>query len=345
MKKWIVFSLLVAAVVAAIFFFEEKRTESVIVDPIVKKEGTPVPELQGIEGEINTNNLKFSDLVGKKVILVDFWTYSCINCQRTLPYLTAWHEKYKDQGLEIVGVHSPEFEFEKKYENVKRAVEKWNVKYPVVLDNEHATWDAFKNRYWPAKYLVDIDGYVVWSHFGEGAYDEAEKKIQELLKERMIRLDLKDGMPIEMSKVDAPVPEFRKIGTPEIYFGANFARGNFGNPEGLKFGKSINYSLPSEFKPNQAYLDGEWFVDADFSRLVSNSGKVVLPYDAKIVNIVASSPSGSNLTIFIDGDKVSEVEVTSDDLYTLVNGDSYGKHLLEFEVTGSGFQLYTFTFG
>ncbi len=345
MKKWVVFSFLVAAVIAAIFLFEEKRTESVIVEPVVKKDGTPVPELQGIEGEINADNLKFSDLVGKKVILVDFWTYSCINCQRTLPYLTAWHEKYKDHGLEIVGVHSPEFEFEKKYENVKRAVEKWNIEYPVVLDNEHATWNAFRNRYWPAKYLVDIDGYVVWSHFGEGAYDEAEKKIQDLLKERMVRLDLKDGMPVEMSKVEAPIPEFRKIGTPEIYFGANFARGNFGNPEGLKFGKSINYTLPSEFEPNKAYLSGEWFVDADYSRLVSDKGKVVLPYNAKIVNIVASSPNGSNLTVFVDGEKVSKIEVISDDLYTLVDGDSYGKRLLEFEIAGSGFQLYTFTFG
>jgi thiol-disulfide isomerase/thioredoxin len=345
MRKWLVFSLLIVAVVAGIVLLEEKRTESVIVSPIVQKEGIPVPELQGIEGEINTKDLKFANLVGKEVILVDFWTYSCINCQRTLPYLTAWHEKYGDKGLKIVGVHSPEFEFEKKYENVARAVEKWNIKYPVVLDNEHATWDAFKNRYWPRKYLVDIDGYIVWDHIGEGGYEEAEEKIQELLKERMSRLGLSDGMPLEMAKVEAPVPEFKKIGTPEIYFGANFARGNFGNPEGLKFGKTVNYTLPSEFKSNHAYLDGEWFVDSDYSSLVSNKGRVVLPYDAKIVNIVAASPNGSKLSIFVDGKKTQEIMVQSDDLYTLVDGESYGKHLLEFEVEGSGFELYTFTFG
>lgn len=345
MRKWILFLVVLAAVVGGIFFLEGKKTESVLVNPLVEKDGTPVPELQGIEGEINTENLKLGDLIGEKVILVDFWTYSCINCQRTLPYLTAWHEKYKDRGLVIVGVHSPEFEFEKKYENVKRAVEKWNIEYPVVLDNEHATWSAFKNRYWPAKYLVDSDGYIVWSHFGEGAYDEAEMRIQELLKERMEKIGDMKEMPFELSKVEAPSPEFRKIGTPEIYFGANFARGNFGNLEGLKFGKTINYTLPEKFEPNHAYLSGEWFVDSDFSRLVSDKGKVVLPYDAKVVNIVAASPNNSTVSVLIDGNRVSETVVSSEDLYPLFRGDSYGKRLLEFEINGSGFELYTFTFG
>lgn len=348
MKKLVLFLILLASVAVAIFFLEEKKVDPVSVAPIVKKDGTPVPELQGIEGEINTKNLNIADLVGKKVILVDFWTYSCINCQRTLPYLTAWYERYKDQGLEIVGVHSPEFAFEKKYENVQRAVEKWNIEYPVVLDNEHATWAAFKNRYWPRKYLVDIDGYIVWDHIGEGAYEEAEKRIQGLLKERMEKLGISDGMPLDMASVSSPQPEFSRIGTPELYLGAHFTRGNFGNPQGLPLGETVQYALPLDeksIKPNYVYLEGAWFVDTDSVNLISDVGKVILSYDAKIVNIVSSSKNGSEVSVFVNKNKVKELVVKDDDLYTLVDGEDYGRKTLEFEIRNPGFRLYTFTFG
>ncbi|MEK6869480.1 MAG: thioredoxin family protein, partial [Nanoarchaeota archaeon] len=145
------------------------------------------PELAGIAGYINTNpEIKIQNLKGK-VVLVDFWTYTCINCIRTFPYLKDWHNKYADKGLVIVGVHTPEFEFEKKYENVKSAVEKYGLKYAVVQDNNYETWRAYKNRYWPHKYLIDIDGFIRYDHIGEGAYAETERVIQELLKEKMER--------------------------------------------------------------------------------------------------------------------------------------------------------------
>jgi thiol-disulfide isomerase/thioredoxin len=141
-------------------------------------------EIVSPAGFINTDeNLQIKNLIGKKVVLLDFWTYSCINCQRTLPYITSWYDKYKDAGLEIIGVHTPEFAFEKEYDNVVAATKKWGVNYPVVLDNDYGTWQAYKNRYWPRKYLIDIDGYIVYDHIGEGGYDETEKKIQELLME------------------------------------------------------------------------------------------------------------------------------------------------------------------
>ncbi len=346
MKKRIIWLIvLLGLVIASIIYLQKPVQDVERVSPAVQRtNGIPAPELAGIAGYINTEGITLKELVGKKVILIDIWTYSCINCQRTLPYITAWHEKYKDKGLEIIGVHSPEFEFEKKYENVQRAVEKWNIKYPVVLDNDHETWNAFMNRYWPRKYLIDIDGYVVWDHIGEGGYEEAEMKIQELLEERMVKLGMEGNIPSGVSEIKAPSVNFRMIGTPEIYLGYEFTRGNFGNEEGLPREKEVVYSIPEKLSANDVYLEGTWFVDKDHVRLVSDKGKVILKYDAKNVNIVASAPE-SDVTVFVDGDELAKIKVKEDDLYTLVDAEEYGKHMLTFDVYGSGFKLYTFTFG
>lgn len=342
--KTILFVILLALVIASILYLQEPSANIERVSPAVqKKNGILAPELAGIAGYINTDGIKISDLVGKKVILIDIWTYSCINCQRTLPYITNWHEKYKDKGLEIIGVHSPEFDFEKKYENVKRAAEKWNIKYPVVLDNEHATWNAFMNRYWPRKYLIDIDGYIVWDHIGEGGYEEAEKKIQELLEERMTRLGMSDEIPTEISEVEAPKIEGH-IGTPEIYLGYEFTRGNFGNKEGLPVLKEVSYSLPEKISQNDVYLEGNWFVDKDHVRLVSGTGRVVLKYSAKNVNIVAAGDPGSEIVITVDDVILGKQKIVEEDLYVLAD-TKYGSHELSFNVNDSGFKLYTFTFG
>jgi len=167
------------------FRFSGNNTEStgVAISKEAKaKKYKPAQEISTPDGFVNTDSISIGELIGKKVILVDFWTYSCINCQRTTPYLNAWYEKYHDQGLEIIGLHTPEFEFEKDYNNVKAAVEKFGIKFPVVLDNDYSTWAAYRNQYWPRKYLIDIDGYIVYDHIGEGAYDETEAKIQEALR-------------------------------------------------------------------------------------------------------------------------------------------------------------------
>ena len=322
----------------------QTATQTCVPKAAPPKSSPLAPELAGIAGYVNTKPFTLSELVGKKVILIDVWTYSCINCQRTLPYITAWYSKYKYQGLEIVGVHSPEFDFEKKLENVQRAVEKFNIKYPVVLDNDHATWDAWSNRYWPAKYLIDIDGRVVWHHFGEGEYDVAEAKIRELLMERKERLCIEDGMPTDMAKVKAEEVNFLRINTPEIYLGYAFSRGNFGNKEGLPAEQFVQYALPSNTKENEVYLQGEWYVDKDNVRLMSESGKIVLKYDAKNVNIVASSP-GSDITVLVDSVEAGKVRVEPEDLYTVVSGKDYGEHLVTLDIAGTGFRLYTFTFG
>lgn len=141
-------------------------------------------EIVNPTGFINVDNITISGLIGKKVILVDFWTFLCINCQNTLPYLKSWYAKYKDHGLVIIGVHTPELPPERDPENVKAAVERLGIEYPVVLDNNYATWNAYNNHYWPAMYLIDINGYIVYTHIGEGAYPETEQTIQRFLQER-----------------------------------------------------------------------------------------------------------------------------------------------------------------
>ena len=314
------------------------------------------PELTGIAGYINTDsNIKIQNLKGK-VILVDFWTYTCINCIRTLPYLKDWHDKYADKGLVILGVHTPEFEFEKEYENVKSAVEKYMIRYPVVQDNNYATWRAYKNRYWPHKYLIDIDGFIRYDHIGEGAYEETEKKIQELLKEKMEgEGDVKLLGAVDRN-VEAVGVEFGKVGTPEIYFGYGFARGNFGNKEELQPDEIIEYTLPQEIKFNYAYFEGTWKANNDDSELISDEGKIILPYSAKVVNIVAGSEQGSEMEVFVDNEPLNDENKGSDmelgkptkindfKLYSLVDFE-YGKHTIQINIKGKGFKINTFTFG
>ena len=301
-------------------------------------------ELVDPNGYININNITIKELIGKKVILVDFWTYSCINCIRTIPYINSWYEKYKDQGLEIIGVHSPEFEFEKDYSNVLRAVQKFGIKYPVVQDNNHYTWEAYKNNYWPRKYLIDIDGYIVYDHIGEGDYSETEQKIQDLLLERSKVL----GENIEMNKTvltQESTFDFTKIRTPEIYFGWGFFRGNFGNKEGLSPNNIVNYTLPIKLEKNSLYLEGNWKNNLDNMELVNSNGKVVLIYDAKIANIVASATDSVKVDVLLDNNYHKTINISGSELYSAATADDYGIHKIEININSPGFKIYTFTFG
>src|SRR3989344_5825680 len=198
MKRSILIIVLVG-IGGAIWYFEAQKLdigpegeEATHIEKMNKAEKAkmfePAKELIGAGRFINTEPFRLRDQIGKKVILIDFWTYSCINCQRTPPYLNSWWDKYNDKGLLIVGVHTPEFEFEKNYDNLLRAVQKFEIEYPVVQDNSYSIWRSYRNQYWPRKYLIDIDGYIVYDHIGEGAYEETEMKIQELLNERMVAL-------------------------------------------------------------------------------------------------------------------------------------------------------------
>jgi thiol-disulfide isomerase/thioredoxin len=336
---------------------------------IDKSEFRKAPEFAQISGYLNTSpNLKLADLKGK-VVLVDFWTYTCINCIRTIPYLNDWNQKYADKGLVIVGVHSPEFEFEKNYDNVKAAVQKFGIKYPVVQDNDHRTWNAYANQYWPRDYLIDVDGYIRHDHIGEGGYAETEKAIQSLLAERAAQMGMKEisfstkaTIPIKPGSLQSV--DLTKSTTPEIYLGYFLARAPLGNPQNFEPDQIVSYTIPSNtnFKPNIVYLDGQWKNNRDNMELQSNTGRIALTYYAKAANIVASG-KGQTGTVTDDGggiratakmsNKSFGVDLTKDGqfvldgqrLYNLALYNDYGAHSVVIDVKGKGFQLYTFTFG
>ncbi len=319
--------------------------------PAVLK-GPRAPELQSISGYINTApNLTLASLRGR-VVLVDFWTYSCINCQRTLPYVKAWDAKYRDRGLTIVGVHTPEFAFEKSYNNVKKFVDENGIRYPVVQDNDYGTWRVFQNNYWPRKYLVDKDGAIRYDHIGEGNYVEIEQKIQELLAERDAAM--KPDTAIVLPS-DAPKVDFGKIRTGELYFGYQFARTPLANSEGFTPGQVVDYRAPMTLPANRVGLEGSWRNNADHMELASESGKVLLNYSAKSVNIVAGG--NGTVDVFLGGHPIipesrgrdvganGSAPVRAETLYNLVSAPDYGSASLELRVHGTGFRIYTFTFG
>ncbi|HJY10950.1 MAG TPA: redoxin domain-containing protein, partial [Nitrososphaeraceae archaeon] len=302
-----------------------KTTINKVTFSIDKSQFKKAPEFDKITGYINTEPINLADLKGK-VVLVDFWTYSCINCIRTIPYLVDWNEKYADKGLVIVGIHAPEFEFEKNIENVKAAVERFGIRYPVIQDNDKGTWNAYQNQYWPRKYIVDNEGYIRYDHIGEGGYSETEKVIQSLLQERSTQLGLDDGsLPnsnnntvIETTTTPENVQsvDFSKINSPELYFGYQFARAALGNAEGFRPDQTVNYSLAKidpDIKPNVIYLDGTWKNNADNMELQSETGRIALVYSAKSINMVAGgtgkvsiSEDGSTLQGKHRGEDLSE---------------------------------------
>jgi len=315
-------------------------------------------ELVGIDGYINTPAFKLSDYAGKDVILIDFWTYSCINCQRTIPYLNAWYQKYKDQGLVIVGVSAPEFDFEKNYNNVAAAVKQYGIKYPVVLDNEMQTWDAYNNEYWPAEYLIDVDGYVVHTNFGEGNYAETEEAIQTALKERDAALGLPDTVPTGIvDPTNAVSTDASQVQSPETYFGAERNEYLANGTQNTTGSQTLMLPGMSVMNQNALYLEGTWNFNPQYAESTSSTAKIVYEYNAKNVYMVASSQNGVRAKVLIDGKPIDPsiagsdvsadgtVLIQADKLYNLVKGSSYGAHTLELDVESSGLDAYTFTFG
>jgi thiol-disulfide isomerase/thioredoxin len=326
---------------------------------IDKSQLRKAPEFKGITSYINTNQTKLSDLKGK-VVLVDFWTYSCINCIRTLPYLVDWNQKYSDKGLVIVGIHSPEFEFEKNIDNVKQAVARFGIKYPVLLDNDHGTWNAYQNSYWPRKYLVDSEGYIRYDHIGEGGYAETENAIRNLLTERSNQEghEISNLNQTKLIVPSTPSVDLNQVKTPELYFGYQYARSQLGNIEGFSPEKTVNYTIPSSnLDTNVIYLQGLWKNNPDNMELVGPDGKITLVYSAKSVNIVAGGKG--QVTITEDGkgvqtnnsskgndtDAEGKLIIDGQRLYNIADNTNYGNHHIEIDAKGPGFKIYTFTFG
>lgn len=273
--------------------------------------GNLAPELK-VGGEwLNTDPLAIAQLKGK-VVLVDFWTYTCINCIRTIPYLKSWDEQYRDKGLVIIGVHAPEFEFEKKLTNVAKAVQDFGITYPVMQDNDFATWRAFRNNYWPAKYLIDAHGNIRYTHFGEGEYDQTEMAIQQLLKE--------SGAQVKVESMVVAPPSYGR--TPETYLGS--ARG----------GGESYLSLTGTWKQSKEY------------NAPSAGAKLNLKFDAKSVYLVMRSTGADAVVkVYLDGVYTKDVLINSDTIYTLVDLDIPGRHKLELEFVGGNAELFAFTFG
>lgn len=305
------------------------------------------PEFTGIMNWLNVDQpLRLSDLRGK-VVLVDFWTYSCINCIRTLPYLTSWYEKYKDQGLVIVGVHTPEFEFEKKTANVADALERYGIKYPVAQDNNYATWQAYNNHYWPAHYLIDAEGNVREYHFGEGNYEETERAIQELLREA--------GQTVDEEVSSLQAETVSRGQTPETYLGSGRME-RFASPESVTGAKQI-FTAPVNLALHSFAYSGSWTVERERA-LSASSASLKLHFNGKKVFLVmAPDIVGEKRTVEVrlDGQAIENmsagsdvhdgrVTVDEDRLYELVNlGNGGEEHVLEL-LFDSGTAVYAFTF-
>ena len=302
-----------------------------------------VPELSSIDGYINTDGkpITLAELKGK-VVLLDIWTYSCINCQRTLPYVNAWYEKYKDDGFVVIGIHTPEFGFEKVQANVEEAVAKLGIKYPVVLDNNYATWRALGNQYWPRKYLIDADGFIVYNHIGEGNYDETEQAIQRTLAERAAKLGTTIKIP-ESSTPSNTIPvDMNQVSSPETYFGSSRNEYLANGKQGTQGPQTL--SLPKTVSSNKLYLDGTWNFDDEYAE---NSGpaQIVFGYHAKNIYMAAGSTDGVDVSIYRDNVFVKTITIKDEQLYPLIEGTDYGDHTITIKVPKSGLKAFTFTFG
>ncbi len=291
------------------------------------------PEFQGISQWLNSKPLTLASLRGK-VVLIDFWTYSCVNCIRTLPYVKRWYETYRDAGLVVVGVHTPEFAFEHVPVNVESAVSSFGIDYPVALDNDFGTWTAWGNRYWPAEYYVDRRGHVRYAHFGEGDYAETEKVIRTLLAEK--------NLPAPVSgSISDKTPQ--GLLTPETYLGTDRLSSLVGSP--VVEGREATYTIPKDVPLNDVAYGGRWLVERE--RIVAGEGaRLRLAYHARNVYLVLGKGEADGLVeVAVDGEHVKTVTVTGDRLYTLValSGPA-ADHTLDLSFS-PGTEAYAFTFG
>lgn len=318
--------------------------ESTLKDNIDSMMYPQAPELIPGGEWFNSDPLTLESLRGK-VILIDFWTYTCINCIRTFPYLRDWHEKYSDEGFVLIGVHTPEFEFEKDADNVAQALLDFNLTHPVMQDNEYRTWRAYENRYWPAHYLIDKNGRIRYTHFGEGDYDKTEAMIQKLLKEA----GTVTNEPINTATYSIDTQ------TPETYLGYGRMAG-LASSESVAYDERATYSLPKSLLPNRFGFEGDWIVNEESSTPFAG-GAIEYNFMAKDVFLVMT-PTGttpSRVRVILDGELVDEfggddvvdgiVTVNSNRLYRLIKLPEASKNLLRLEFIDGNLSVFAFTFG
>jgi len=315
-----------------------------------------LPDLSGAVAWLNSPPLNRDALKGH-VVLVDFWTYSCINCLRTLPYIRAWADRYKDSGLVVLGVHTPEFAFEKDPDNVRRAVKEFRIPYPVPLDNDYAIWKGFSNQFWPADYLVDAAGRVRYHHFGEGKYDETENQIQDLLQEDHPQLSFNGDTKVTGTGAEA-APD-SDVQSPETYVGYERAD-SFLSPGGLTHDAAHTYVIPWHFELNPWAFSGDWTDGGQGALLNAAPGKIVYRFHARDLHLVLGpAPSGKPVRyrVKIDGkapgehhgvdfDGRGDGTVVEHRLYQLIRQKGVvDDHTFEIEFLDPGVQAFAFTFG
>ena len=305
----------------------------------------PAPELAGLGNWFNSEPITLQDLRGK-VVLVDFWTYSCVNCVRTLPYMVDWNAKYADEGLVILGIHTPEFAFEQDANNVQQAVERFGILYPVAQDNDYGTWRTFNNHYWPAKYLIDAQGHIRYVHFGEGDYDQTELAIQQLLAET--------GVNAEQTLSAPSNTEFLAGQTPETYIGFGRQSG-FSSPESLVRNDVGTYSIPAALPEHHFAVSGKWTFYQEYAQPEEASAQIELYFYAKDVYLVMDTPAPGTINVEIlspdqpnrseDVDAQGNITVDSARLYHLASFDSATQGMLRLTFQQPGIQTFAFTFG
>ena len=354
------FAVLLAGVVGA-------RTEAQAKDNTVNPVNAPsaptrlaveghFPSLAGATGWLNSQPLNSTDLRGK-VVLVDIWTYTCVNWRRTLPYVRAWAEKYKDRGLVVIGVHTPEFSLEKDVGNIRQAIKEMRIEYPVAIDSDYAVWRAFSNEYWPALYLIDAQGRIRYHHFGEGEYEQSERVIQQLLAESggSVSHDLVTVHP-QGAEVAA---DSATLKSPESYIGYEQAR-NFASPGGAISDRSRDYAAPSRLNLNQWALSGSWTIGKEAAVLNNAGGRVLYRFHARDVNLIMGPETrgtSARFRVRIDGkapgpshgadvDEQGNGTLTEQRLYQLIRqSGTIMDRLFEIEFLDPGVQALDFTFG
>src|SRR2546428_11763339 len=315
------------------------------------------PSFSGATVWLNSPPLAAAGLRGK-VVLIDFWTYTCINWLRTLPYVRAWAEKYRDHGVVVIGVHTPEFSFEHDIENVRRAAQDMRIAYPIAIDNDYAIWSAFNNHYWPALYLVDAQGRIRYHQFGEGAYEQSEMIIQQLLAEAGL-----GGIGHELVSVDAQGAEaaadWGDLRSPENYVG-DARTENFASPGGAVVDKPRVYAAPARLMLNQWALSGEWTVEQQATVLNKANGRIAYRFHARDLHLVmgpAARGTSVRFRVLIDGrppgaahgidvDAKGNGTVTEPRMYQLIRQPKpIADRLFEIEFLDSGVEVLAFTFG
>jgi len=345
-------------------FLSTARTEQKLIANLADQPGITkvnemisMPPLTGATQWFNSKPLS-SDMLRGKVILVDFWTYSCINCLRTLPYLKAWDEKYRDQGLVIIGVHAPEFAFEKDPHNVEQAIHDLGITYPVALDNQYSIWNAFSNKYWPAHYLIDANGKMRHQHFGEGAYQDTEQMIQTLLKESHQGDLPTDSQLVQVTGTGATASSTDLEHSPETYLG--FARQqNFASPEAITKDAAVHYSVPNSLKLNQWGLTGKWQISAESAQLQNAGGAISFRFQGRDLHLVLGSRNNLpvRFRVTLDGatpgaDHGSDIDaqgngvVNQQRLYQLIRQSrKVAAHTFRIEFLDANTEAFAFTFG